>query len=377
MSPKHVLIVEDSLTAGTALRLALLGEGISDATLVASIEAAKDHLRERDCDLVVLDLLLPDASGLDGLRAIRELAPEVAIVILTGTDDRALAMQALKEGAQDYLIKGEVGTMLLRTLSYAMQRNQTLQTIEAMSKQLHAANEELVRANELKDQFVGMVAHDLRSPLGVILGMSRLLRKRADDRLDARELDLLERIGRASGDMLRLVDDLLDLSSIESGALRLVPREIDVSALVSAHLAMSRELASQKHIEIEFHDATHPVTAILDPQRYEQVLDNLIGNAIKYSHPKTAVVVRLELESDAFVTTVRDRGQGIPEDEQTKLFLPFARTSATPTGGEKSTGLGLTIVRKIVEGHGGTIGVESKVGEGSSFAVRLPLRACG
>jgi len=176
--------------------------------------------------------------------------------------------------------------------------------------------------------------------------------------------------------MLRLLNDLLDISQIEAGKLDLHLEDVDLRALVQENVHLNRIIAGKKNIKIELvcPDAV-PLRA--DPSKLEQVLSNLISNAIKYSFPDTTVTVTLEPVGNEVAIRVRDQGQGIPAAELHKLFEEFQKTSVKSTAGEKSTGLGLAIVKKIVEGHGGRISVLSEVGHGSTFQVSLPLHAPG
>ena len=172
-------------------------------------------------------------------------------------------------------------------------------------------------------------------------------------------------------------NDLLDVAKIESGKLDLHPVSTDIADLVQDNVHLNRVLASNKDIEIQTAIDGPPPTMQLDPDKIEQVLNNLISNAIKYSHPNSTITVQLTREDAHALLSVRDEGQGIPAEDIDKLFQPFQRTSVQSTAGEKSTGLGLVIVKRIVEGHGGTIWVESAVGEGSTFFVSLPLNSEG
>jgi signal transduction histidine kinase len=172
--------------------------------------------------------------------------------------------------------------------------------------------------------------------------------------------------------MLDLVNNLLDVAQIESGKLRLDLQLVDLIALVRRNIALNRVLAAKKQIEIEWAETPLP-TVLFDAPKIEQVLNNLIGNAIKFSLPGTLIRVSVTRADPNVVLMVRDQGPGIPPNELVKLFKPFQKTSVKSTAGEKSTGLGLAIVKKIVEGHHGKIWIESQVGHGTTFFVSLPI----
>ena len=173
--------------------------------------------------------------------------------------------------------------------------------------------------------------------------------------------------------MLNLINDLLDVSTIESGRLHLDLAQADLNELVRHNVSRNRVLAQQKHIELDFEDTEKLPPLTLDRGKIEQVLNNLIGNAVKYSHPDTRIAVRIARDETQVTVSVADQGQGIPEEDLPKLFKAFGKTSVQATAGEQSTGLGLAIVRKIVEGHGGIMSVQSCVGKGSTFSFTLPV----
>jgi len=251
--------------------------------------------------------------------------------------------------------------------------------LAALQREMAKRNVDLERLNEQKNQFLGMAAHDLRNPLSIITAYSEFLIDEAADVLDQEHREFLSIIRNSSQFMLQLVEDLLDIAKIESGKLQLELQPVDLVALIERNVALNRVLAARKQIELDFvYDGNIP-HVMLDASKAEQVLNNLINNAIKFSHPHTTVRVRAcrqgEGTEDCVVIAVEDEGQGIPPEERERLFQPFVRTSVRGTAGEKSTGLGLAIVKKIVVGHGGEIWVESHVGQGTTFYVSLPI--CG
>jgi signal transduction histidine kinase len=240
-------------------------------------------------------------------------------------------------------------------------------------RELAKKNAELARLNEQKNQFLGIAAHDLRNPLEVILTYSEFLLEDAAPVLGPEQTGLIHTIRSSSEFMLRLVEDLLDVTRIEAGRLELDLAPADLPAIVAANVRRNRVLAAKKGIEISLRSAGEIPPMSLDIAKIEQVLDNLIGNAVKFSPPGSPVEVRLDTEADQVVLAVRDQGPGIPADLLGKLFEPFTRAHVRGTGGEKGAGLGLAIVKRIVTGHGGEIRVESEPGHGATFQVCLPL----
>jgi signal transduction histidine kinase len=234
---------------------------------------------------------------------------------------------------------------------------------------LAALNQKLSALNVEKDRYVGIAAHDLRNPLSSMRGLSQLMLEMPLEPEQQREF--LETISRTSDEMLGLVNDLLDVSVIESGRLELRRSEQDVTALVRQRIRHLEPHAQRKSIELHF-DGDAAQSASIDPARFSQVIDNLVSNAIKFSPSGTTVKVTLRSVADRFEFSVQDQGPGISDKDKELLFRSFQKLSARPTGGEKSTGLGLAIVKRIVDAHDGSISVANAPGGGACFTVSVP-----
>lgn len=239
-----------------------------------------------------------------------------------------------------------------------------------MQRELARQKTELERLNAEKNRYLGMAAHDLRNPLHAIMMSSEFL---LDECLSVETREFIETIYETSQFMARLVDDLLNVAQIEAGELNLDYAPVDLPALIRRNAAINHPLAARKGIELVYDIPEELPRALLDAAKLEQVLNNLIGNAVKFSPPGGKVIICLEAQGETFVLSVRDRGPGIPPERMKTLFRPFQR-GETGTAGEKSIGLGLSIVKRIVEGHGGQIWVESQPGQGAAFYVQLPFR---
>ncbi|WP_454017527.1 ATP-binding protein [Azospirillum sp. Marseille-Q6669] len=245
---------------------------------------------------------------------------------------------------------------------------------------LAKANAELAASNEQKNRLMGMLAHDLRTPLQVVVGFAELLEQRLDGRLEAAERACLERIRESSLSMRHMVEDALSLAALQAGRMRLTRRPSDLMTLVRRNVSMNRVLAEGKSITIELSVPEPPMPmADIDPAKLDQLLNNLLSNAIKYSDRGGSVRVALSEapgEGGGWARLrVSDDGRGIPPAELAQLFQPFARSGRLGTEGEGTVGLGLYICRSIVEGHGGRITADSAPGRGSTFTVELPLVA--
>lgn len=234
---------------------------------------------------------------------------------------------------------------------------------------------ELRRLNEEKNRFIGIAAHDLRSPIGSILVFAESI---GDiEEADEETLALAKEIKALSRAMATLVDEILNVSAIESGTFRLERTAFDLGEAAARAVAMHRHAAARKSIEVRVERAPGAATVFADAGKIDQVLNNLITNALKFSYPGDPVDVVVSRSGVGWSVSVQDRGVGIPAEEQARLFLPFEKLSARSTAGEPNTGLGLAIVRRISDAHGGRIDVASAPGTGSTFTLWLPAAAVG
>lgn len=240
-----------------------------------------------------------------------------------------------------------------------------------LQRELAKKNAELTRLNKIKNQFLGMAAHDLRNPLGNIFNFAELLEDEPEN-LNTQQLKFISHIKNQSLFMLNLVNDLLDYSAIESGKINLNLKLENISDLISETLLLINNLARKKEIIIHFNKQQKAAELLIDRGKIEQVITNLITNAIKYSKPNTEIFISVIEKAGEYIVEVTDNGEGIKEEEVSTLFMPFKRTSTQSTAGEKSTGLGLFICKQIIEAHNGKIWAKSKLGIGSTFSFSLP-----
>lgn len=372
-----------------------------DVTWLSTSDEAIEALLAGGYDVCLLDYRLDARTGLDVVHEANQLGCAIPIIMLTGVGDEAIDMAAMAAGAADYLVKGRFDAQILeRTIRYAIEHKrsqlklkQYADTLEESNRQLlqmheelAAKNAELVRLNEEKNRFVGMAAHDLRNPLGVILGYSDFMlmtHRRGEPSSLLREggVEIVEMIRTSSKFMLSLINDLLDVSMIELGKLNLDRKSTDLVQLVESNVALNMVLAGQKSMKLVVESDEGVPRVDVDVHKLEQVLNNLISNAIHYSPPGTTIRVRVQSATapegadggGEVIVSVQDEGPGIAPEDIGKLFRPFGRARTVSTGGERSTGLGLAIAQRIVEGHGGRIWVESVVTKGATFFVALPV----
>jgi two-component system, sensor histidine kinase and response regulator len=316
-------------------------------------------------DLILMDVLMPGIDGFETCRRLKQTFGEKSapVIFITAKTESEDVVKGLTAGGVDYLPKPfKPKEVLARIRSHLHSQ---------------ALLEQLSKANAAKNKFLGMCAHDLRNPLASIRGIAEFLREGAVGPLNADQLDLVQTIHDASQAMLAMVNELLDVATIESGELKLHLEAHNLGELVAKSVALTNMEAAKKKTHVSFAPPPAPIAPPIDAAKMKQVVDNLLSNAVKYSPPGSAITVLAVTDPAAGTCSVavRDQGPGIPDSERDKLFKDFGRLSSKPTGGEKSTGLGLAIVRKIVEAHRGTITAENLPQRGCEFRFTLPLSA--
>lgn len=266
----------------------------------------------------------------------------------------------------------EIFQRIASQLAIIIEKGRLVSELTAQNAAIQRQNQELARLNELKNMFLGIAAHDLRSPLGVIqMALTFLLDYHATLPDDEREV-LIKEAEEQVENMLVMINELLDITQIEAGELELMNSMIDVADFLAEAVNDHDRVARHKGTQVVLGEVPAGLVEG-DPFRLRQVIDNLLSNAIKFSPPGSTVHVWAARGADEWRIYVRDQGPGISQADRERLFQHFARLSARPTGGERSTGLGLSITRRIVQQHGGTIEVESAEGTGATFWFTLPL----
>jgi signal transduction histidine kinase len=353
-SIKVILLIEDNPGDVRLLREMFNDYGAHNAELthVDCMSAAEKHLVEHAVDIILLDPGLPDAQGLGAIRRTHAAAPRLPLVVLTSLDDESVAEQALQEGAQDYLIKGQIDVRgILRTLRYAAERK---------------------RLERLKDEFVSTVSHELRTPLTSITGSLGLLMGNAAGNLPTPMARLLAIAHTNSQRLVRLVNDILDIEKMEAGRVVFSFSRVEVRTLVAQAIEANRGFAEGYGVRVRLGEALTAADVRADPDRLLQVVTNLLSNAIKFSPPDSEVVVAIEKGVDVVRLTVRDHGQGIPVDFRPLIFEKFAQADAGDARQKGGTGLGLSIVKQIVDRLSGEVGFADAPGGGTIFHVQLP-----
>ena len=351
---KTILLIEDNLADVRLLREMFNDYGEHGTTLMHCdcMSVAEKYLAEHAVDMILLDPGLPDAQGLGSIRRIHAAAPRLPLVVLTSLDDEALAEQTLQEGAQDYLVKGQIEVRgILRALRYATERK---------------------RLERLKDEFVSTVSHELRTPLTSISGSLGLLMGNAAGNLPQPMERLLAIAYNNCQRLVRLVSDILDIEKMEAGRMSFSFSRVAVRSLVAQAIEANRGFAESYGVRVRFDEAGTAADVRADPDRLLQVVINLLSNAIKFSPADNEVSVTVEKGLDVVRLTIRDHGPGIPVDFKPLIFEKFAQADAGDARQKGGTGLGLSIVKQIVDRLGGEVGFADADGGGTIFYVQLP-----
>ncbi|NMO16890.1 hybrid sensor histidine kinase/response regulator [Pyxidicoccus fallax] len=359
----RVLLVEDNPGDARLLQEELREFSSANIELV-HVDLMAEALRVVETarvDAVLLDLSLPDGAGLGNISRLLQAAPATPLVVLTGTDDERLAVQAVHEGAQDYLVKGQVtGPLLVRALRYAIERKR----VEEGLKREEAARQTAV----FREQFLGILGHDLRNPLQAISGNAALLLRYGG--LAEPQRKAVNRISISADRMARMINDLLDFTRTRLGGgyalsrtrmnLHEVVRQV-VEELEVAHPKRQFELGLSGNGWGEW-----------DADRIAQAVSNLVGNAVQYSPEDTAVSVSLRDQEGGVRLEVHNWGLPIPAERLPHIFDPFVRAGDMRSAQRNGLGLGLYITHEIVRAHGGLLRVTSTAQGGTRFCMDLP-----
>lgn len=354
-----VLLVEDSDSDADLLVLQLAKHGLRRVARVASVTDGLSCLGKARFDLVVTDLSLPDASGVEAVRAFVSAAPELPVVVMTGFDDSDLAIEAARIGAQDYFVKGTPIDVIVRKMREAVVReHRRLQILES------------------KDGYLAKVSHELRSPLGAIIGGLQVLHDGDAGELSDEQHHFVDLVRRNVIYLRTLVEDLLDAEAIEHDNLSVVTEKVDAAGLVTETVDELSVLAFDASVRITTGMPVRLPEVWADRKRLKQVLTNLLMNAIDFTPAGGEVEVRLEESAGVVRFDVRDSGPGVPPEEAELIFLKHRQGSGNASGvrrGRSGVGLGLHIVREIVERQGGEVWVVSEPGSGATFAFTVPV----
>lgn len=370
----NILVIDDELGIRQGCRRALEPQGFTVET-AATLREGQRKIQEGDFDLVLLDVMMPDGRGIDLLGPIHAKDPDTVCVIITGYATVELAVETIKRGAYDFISKPFTSELLLMTVNQGLERRRLsleakrLQAIEREAAELARAKEEMERLDRFKSAFMLTVAHELRAPVTAL--QSFLLAMLKGYVPSDQQQEILQRAIERSQELLELIDDLLNLAAAKESA----PQKrtiLSLADVLEKVVPLLQAQAEEKGMIFTIEVRQRPLVEA-DPDQMGQLWTNLISNAVKYTLAGGQVTVTLEEKDGWAVGTVEDTGIGIASEDQARIFEEFYRTPQAKEFAYRGTGLGLPLVKRIVEGHGGTIEVESALGQGSRFIFRLPV----
>ena len=408
--PAKVLVVDDEESVVVTIKAILELDG-SHVLTATSATLARQLVRQHDLDLVLTDLRLEDGDGLDVLRAVRERSADTVTIMLTGYASLESAIQAIRAGAYDYLVKPSEVEELRSTVARGLERRRLGLELEARVKDLEVANREIATLNEslqqrvdeataelkeryeqlkeldrTKSQFLSMASHELKTPITAMSGFLQVGLRRIRRLLEADSseeqirtgmrgvLDQLDVVYRQTGKLARLIDELLDVSRIQTGRIEFRYGDVDVGELAQEIVTRMQLTTTTHQISLQ-NGETGQIVA--DRDHLEQVLNNLLTNAIKYSPAGGPIAVDVDRVEEGVRIAVRDSGIGIAAKELDAIFGLFYRSPDRAARDAAGMGLGLYISKEIVSRHGGRIWVESVPDKGSTFYVLLPEMPVG
>ncbi len=399
MTDTHsLLVVDDDAVDRMAVQRALRKSDLEATVYEAeNCQEAKEVLSRQAFSCVLLDYNLPDGNAIGFLKSLEELGLHIPTIILTGQGDEKIAVELMKAGASDYVLKDQLSpSYLSQSIRNALrihqaeqeiaQANQRLRNtnlllkeqnkqLEFQTKQIHLQNLELVEAARLKSQFLASMSHELRTPMHAIMGFSQILLQGTKGELSADQYKMVERILDNSNNLLTLLNDLLDFSKVEAGKLTLESQTFNLASLVLATIEELKSLALQKDLKLTSTIELTNRKFFGDDAWLRQVLVNLLSNAIKFTEIGEIVVSASEVDDSHIAIAVKDTGIGIASEQFESIFDPFIQANQTSSRKYPGTGLGLAISKSLVDMMDGEIQVESTLGEGTVFTIVLPRKS--
>jgi signal transduction histidine kinase len=382
-NPGDVYLIKDLLKASGLVFLIERSSSLAEAIQIAD----NQHF-----DAVLLDLGLPDSFGLETLRKFRLTKSKAAVIVLTGLDDEDIALGSVKEGAQDYLIKGNItGDNIIRAIRYGIERTKLFREIAIAKEALQKLNEELdckvqARTRELeiyaaelkelnatKDKFFGIIAHDLKSPLSSLIGASELLINYVNQLDKDNILNISMLLHGSAQQGYALLENLLEWSMTQTGRLEFSTQKMILNEVINDVISIFKTQANNKNIELQY-KISGVLEAEFDKNLISSVLRNLLSNAIKFTPKGGKVMLQAHKTDDNIEICVKDNGVGLPGHIVNNIFRIDVKYTREGTEQERGTGLGLLLCREFITMHGGKIWVESKLNEGSEFKFTIPVK---
>lgn len=371
----HVLIVDDLDDNRTLLRLDLEDElpGIIIDEANNGTEAIA-KIRQNDYTLVLCDLMMPDIDGFEVYKRVKEDPKlfNLPFIFISANQDHSMAVKGLELGAFDFLKKPyDITELILKSRNLCRLKLFYNRQLELLTH-LDDANKKLEKANKQKDEVLRIVSHDMRNPLGNIIGLAQILFEEPSQVPNDIQ-NIAEIIIRSGENLLTIVNTLLDVARLEAGKITIDYTQVDLNTLIEHEIKQFNIAARQKDIQLRYVSEIKNESFTLDEAKIRQAVANLISNAIKFTPEKGTVTVSLTKSETELCIKIKDNGIGIAEADIPYLFDKFSIVQRHGTKNELGTGLGLSIVKAFVSLHKGTVTVESEKDKGTEFTIRIPL----
>ena len=368
-----LLVVDDNEANRDVLSRRLQMQGYQTQTAPDGA-AALSAVAERVFDLVLLDIMMPDMDGYEVLRRLKdnEKTRDVPVIMISAIDDLDSVVRCIELGAEDYLSKPFNPTLLKARIGACLEKKRGRDREARLFIELQENYRKLQELEKMRDDLTNMIVHDLRTPLSsVMAGIQTIsmIGPLAPEQRECCDIAL-----RGSSSLLDMINDLLDISKLESGAPDLKLVVLDVAALIDSALEQVQSAAARRNIQWQRELAPDLPQFNGDADKLRRTLVNLMGNAIKFSHSGGQIVVGARASATELSLWVRDEGEGIPREAFERIFEKFGQVEDRKAGRAMSTGLGLALCKMVVDAHGGRIWVDSELGQGSTFCLALPLK---
>ena len=376
MSEAKILVIDDEPGIREGCKRALNPQGYH-VDAAASGDEGIEKVLANGFDLVLIDVMMPGISGIDLIASIHQHDPEIVCIIITGYATVELAVRAIKQGAYDFLTKPFTSDDLLLAVNQGLERRRLsleakrLQEVETEAQRLAEEKNRLEELDKAKVTFIRLVTHELQAPIAAIQNYLRLM-------LDGyippeQQKEYIQRAEERASEQLALIADLLEFGKLREVKTigRVTPVQVD--EILQKVIEEFSSQIDHKNLQLTVHIEPDLTVVNAVPGQVKSLWSNLISNAIKYTPSGGSIEITLEFSNGSLVGCVRDSGIGIPPEAQDKLFTEFYRAENAKSMNISGTGLGLVIVKQIVEGIGGEIKVESTLGKGSAFTFTLPV----
>ncbi len=377
---EKIIVAEDSQIYQNAYKT-ILGKSGFRCEIVDNGRKVLDLLDGGfEASAILLDRSMPVMDGLEACQKLKEDEKyrHIPVILVTGAKEKDDILNGLRIGANDYILKPFDGDELMARMEAHVKNYSLFKKLQKQNNQLCKSEESLLRAkeeaeaaNKLKDKFVSLVAHDLRSPFTSILGFLEFVLDDQDDPLSGSHQEMLQMVYDKGKGLVKMINDLLEVGRLKMGKLKPNCFFMDAHSTAEEILGNFGHLAEGKGVRL-VNEVPQNTRVYADSQLYQQVTQNLVTNAIKFCHEGDTITLFVP-PKEAATIAVKDTGVGIKKELQEKLFQYEESTSTTGTSGEEGTGFGLPLSRDIMKAHGGSLDLESKPGKGSTFYARLPV----